>query len=145
MNHFSFHASWLMLYFECCTVVDSTQHITHVGPLHCTDTVFLLPSATKLRWLCFHTCLSVHRGGVLPQCRDTTPPPQQAPPPGADIPRYPRSGTPWSRHPPQKQTPNPANPADSYCCGQYASYWNAFLFQFEMLEEKNGKFLKITI
>ena len=26
-----------------------------------------LPSATKLRRLCFYTCLSVHRGGV-PQC-----------------------------------------------------------------------------
>ena len=25
----------------------------------------------------------------------------------------------WSRHPPE----------DSYCCRQYASYWNAFLFQ----------------
>ena len=27
----------------------------------------------------------------------------------------------WGRHPP---------PADGYCCGRYASYWNAFLFWF---------------
>ena len=26
-----------------------------------------------------------------------------------------------------RQTP----PADGYCCGRYASYWNAFLFPFE--------------
>ena len=29
-----------------------------------------------------------------------------------------------SRHPPGADTP----PADGYCCGRYASYWNAFLF-----------------
>ena len=28
----------------------------------------------------------------------------------------------WGRHPPP--------PADGYCCGRYASYWNAFLFIF---------------
>ena len=27
-----------------------------------------------------------------------------------------------------RQTP----PADGYCCGQYASYWNAFLSCYEM-------------
>ena len=29
---------------------------------------FFLLSATKLRRLCFYTCLSIHRGGGLPQC-----------------------------------------------------------------------------
>ena len=39
----------------------------------------LLPSATKLRRLCFYTSLSVHKGGVcLSACRDTTPPQQTA-------------------------------------------------------------------
>ena len=28
----------------------------------------------------------------------------------------------WGRHP----------PADGYCCGRYASYWNAFLFRFDI-------------
>ena len=52
-------------------------------------------------------CASVHAG---------------IPPPGAD--------TPWRRHPPAgtdtplEQTP----PADGYCCGRFASYWNAFLW-----------------
>ena len=27
-----------------------------------------------------------------------------------------------------RQTTPPPPPADGYCCGQYASYWNAFLF-----------------
>ena len=28
----------------------------------------LLPSATKLRRLCFYRCVSVHRGGGIPAC-----------------------------------------------------------------------------
>ena len=63
----------------------------------------LLPSATKLRRLCFYTCVCVHRGVCLSACWDT-PPQEQAPPPG-------------SRH----------APVNGYCCGWYASYWNAFL------------------
>ena len=49
-----------------------------------------LPSATKLRRLCFYTCLSVHGGGQ-PQCMLVYHPREQAPP-----------GT---RHPPQDQAP----------------------------------------
>ena len=41
-------------------------------------------------------------------------PPEQIPPREQALPR--------SRHPP------PPPPADGYCCGRYASYWNAFLF-----------------
>ena len=64
-----------------------------------------LASATKLRRLCFYTCLSVHREGGLPQCmlgyHHPHPPLEQAPPqeqapPGADNP------------PPRKQTPPPS-------------------------------------
>ena len=61
----------------------------------------LLPSATKLRRLCFYTCLSFcSQGGVcLSACWDTTPPPRgrQAPRTGA--------GTPRTRHPPRPGTP----------------------------------------
>ena len=37
--------------------------------------------------------------------------------PGTHLGRYPSMH--WGRHP----------PADSYCCGWYASYWNAFLLR----------------
>ena len=49
-------------------------------------------------------------------------------PPGRQIPPW-EADTPWAdtplggRHPLGRQTP-----ADSYCSGRYASYWNAFLF-----------------
>ena len=82
---------------------------------------FFLPSATKLRRLCFYRRLSVHKGvgwRCLPQCilgyhppkADT--PQEQTPPQEADT-------------PPKKQTPPPRY---GHCCGRYASYWNAFLF-----------------
>ena len=49
----------------------------------------LLPSATKLRRLCFYTCLSFcshERGVCLSACWDTTPPPrEQAPPDQASL------------------------------------------------------------
>ena len=64
---------------------------------------------------------------------------EQAPPPPEQAP------TPWSRHPPRAGTPleqappgagtNPEQafpPADGYCCGRYASYWNAFLFKIRL-------------
>ena len=38
--------------------------------------------------------------------------------------------TPLGRHSPWADTPpgqRPPHPADGYCCGRYASYWNAFL------------------
>ena len=96
-----------------------------------------LPSATKLRRLCFYTCLSVHRGSASVQGyhppeqtlrlgADTTPPPTVGTFPGADLP--PEQAPPW------KQTPDTRHPpADGYCCGRYASYWNAFLYMFKNL------------
>ena len=60
----------------------------------------------SLRRLCFYTCLSFwSRGGSVPVHVGIHPP-------GAD--------------PPQEQTFPPG--ADGYCCGRYAYYWNAFLF-----------------
>ena len=69
------------------------------------------------------------QGGVcLSACWDTNPPPPGADPPGSRHPLEqtlpPRADTPQCRHPPGAGTP----PADGYCCGRYASYWNAFLF-----------------
>ena len=69
-----------------------------------------------------HLSVILFTGGVcLSACWDTTPPQHQSPPrsrhpPGPGTP--PGAGTPpRTRHPP---------PADGYCCGWYASYWNAF-------------------
>ena len=69
--------------------------------------------------------LSVHRGeGGLPQSMlgYHSPPWQGRHPPS-------KAGT----HPPGKAGTHPSGmetpqPADGYCCGWYASYWNAFLY-----------------
>ena len=83
-----------------------------------------LPSANKLRRLCFYTCLSVHRVGSA-SVHAGIPPPLSSPQEQAP----PRAGpTPWSRHPPEQRLPRSRHPpADGYCCGWYPSYWNAFL------------------
>ena len=85
----------------------------------------------------FYTCLSIHREG-LPQCMlgyQALPTPRSRHPPPAGTPR---PGTPrQSRHThtpgadPLEQAHTPPPPqADGYCCGRYASYWNAFLLHF---------------
>ena len=65
-----------------------------------------LPSAMKLRRLCFYTCLSFCPQGVLPQCMLGYPPeqapPKQAPPPKADTPR---ADTPQEQTPPPRSRP----------------------------------------
>ena len=44
---------------------------------------------------------------------------------------HPREQSPREQASPPEQAPTPQEqappPADSYCCGRYASYWNAFL------------------
>ena len=106
----------------------------------------LLPFATNLRQGNVFTpiCHSVHRGGVcLSACWDT--PPRHPPPTGQTKPlgRHPlgrphwQTDTPWAdtprqtpltpRHPPGRHPPGPPSPADGYCSGRYASYWNPFL------------------
>ena len=68
---------------------------------------------------CFYTCLSVQGGGgVSASVHAGIPPP---PPPG-------------SRHLPEKAPPS----ADGYCCGQYVSYWNAFLYYWFCLKLGSG-------
>ena len=61
-----------------------------------------LPSATKLRRSCFHRRVTIHGGRV--------------PGPG---------GGAWSGGPGLWGCLVPGR--DGYCCGRYASYWNAFL------------------
>ena len=60
--------------------------------------------------------------GIPPSRREQTPPREQAPPLEQTTPP-PGAGT-----PPSGADPPP--PADGYCCGMYASYWNAFLFKY---------------
>ena len=62
------------------------------------------------------------------------PPPRQAGTPlGRQVPTDRQADTPPGRqNPPNRQAPpctdtSPPLPADGYCCGQYASYWNAYL------------------
>ena len=67
--------------------------------------------------------VSVYAGIPPPPLGTDTPlwsrhPPEQTPPSRAD--------PPGSRHPPEQTPPSPAR--DGHCCGQYTSYWNAFLF-----------------
>ena len=77
----------------------------------------LLPSATKLRRLCFYTCVSVHGGGSASV--------------HAGLPLS-GAGTPGEQVPhPQEQAPPPRS-AYGNCCGRYASYWNAFLLCMKM-------------
>ena len=73
--------------------------------------------------LCFYTCLSVHRKGRPGQV-----PPQAGTPPWAGTP-------PGWVHPPGRYTPlGRYTPGACWeiraTSGQYASYWNAFLFTF---------------
>ena len=87
------------------------------------------------------SCGKVMFSQVSVSPRVGTPPDRQTPPwaetPWADIPlgqtppgqTPPWAHTPLGTHPPPEQTPTPGRdpPADSYCSGRYASYWNAFL------------------
>ena len=78
----------------------------------------------KVMFLHLFVSHSVHRG-VLPQCMMGYHTPLG---PGTPKSRPPGPGTPMS--PPEQTHPlGPGAPrADGYCCGRYASYWNAFLF-----------------
>ena len=106
----------------------------------CLTVVYIYRPQTKFAKVMFlHLSVShsVH-GGCLPH-----PPEQTSPPPGTDTPRSrhaPRSRHhPRSRHTPQEQTPPlEQTPPHSACweiratSGQYASYWNAYLFYLKL-------------
>ena len=58
-----------------------------------------------------------------PSWVDTPPPPRQTPPRQTPPRQTPPKQTPLDKHP----HPWADTPADGYCSGRYASYWNAFL------------------
>ena len=71
--------------------------------------------------------VSVCPRGGLPQCMLGYSPGSR--PPGAD--------TPSEQAPPREQAPS--HRGDGYCCGRYASYWNAFLFYHWIQWKHSGK------
>ena len=82
---------------------------------------WFLPSATVVaERLCFHRCLFVHSGGGVNLSGQTHTP-------QADTPRVdtPQADTPHLDNPQADNSP----PRDGHCSGQYASYWNAFLYE----------------
>ena len=74
---------------------------------------------------------SVCPWGGLPQCmlgyHPHPPGPEIPPPKSRHTPPPTGAGTPSPSRPPAPGAGTPP-PADGYCCGRYASYWNAFLF-----------------
>ena len=122
--------------FSCRVLVVYTGNLLQYNPICISNfeedvmvwlTVKLLPSANEV-YVFTPVCQSFcSQGGVcLSACWDTTPgsrhPTAKQTPPGTRPPR--------SRHPPRSRPPPPQEPEsrDGYCCGRYASYWNAFLF-----------------
>ena len=108
-------------------------------------TLFVITVRNEVAKVMFlHLSVILSTGGSASVHAGISPPPPPSGtrhPPGADTPPQsrhppeqtpPRADTPQSRHPfweqapPWDQAPHP--PADGYCCGRYASYWNAFLF-----------------
>ena len=89
-------------------------------------------SCGKVMYLHLSVSNSVH-GGCIPACTGQTPPPQNHTLPETHLPLEAHS---LEAHPPWKHTlpeahthtPEAHPPPDDHCSGQYASYWNAFLF-----------------
>ena len=110
------------------------QRVSRRSPITVSYLRISLPSATKLRRLCFYRCVSVHRGGgvCLSACWDTPPPEQtspweQTPPPRS---RHPLEQTapPRADTPPQEQTPPPGETATAtdgtYPTGMHSCFIN---------------------
>ena len=94
-----------------------------------------LPSATKLRRLCFYTCVSVHGGGgCLPQCM--LGPPEQTPPRG----RHPPEQTPpWQQTPPTR-TQQTATAADgTHPTGMHSCSSKMAMIKLSLEEESKVK------
>ena len=105
---------------SACYDCSRTLYVPATSAVFCTNTsngCFTIRN--EVAKVMFLQVLSVHGGGV---CLSTTPLRSRHPSPG-------------SRHPPRADHPPGAGsrpeqgppPADGYCCGRYASYWNAFL------------------
>ena len=117
------------------------------------DLITVRNEVAKVMFLHLSVSHSVHRGVYLllggvpaPKGVHAHPPPGSRYPPGRCTPlagtppgqvnpsrqvHPPGRHTPWAGTPPSKYTPQQVpllSPADGYCCGWYASYWNAFLY-----------------
>ena len=87
---------------------------------------FITVRKPSLRRLCFYKCLSVHRRRVVSQHALQV----SGPTPKGEVEGFGLGGS-RGPHPGVSQHAlRQAHPpaVDGYCCGQYASYWNAFLF-----------------
>ena len=99
----------------------------------------LLPSATKLLRLCFYRRVSVHRGGLIwsPAGGEGVCSREVSAPGGVCSVGGVCSGgclLCTEAAPPGR---------DDYCCGRYASYWNAFLYSFTLeatCDKNTGKY-----
>ena len=105
----------------CDQLLKLCLHVTFYSA-QCPLLPLLLPSATKLRQgniftgVCQSFC---SKGGVSQHALGKTLPSQTPPPLGRH---------PLGRHPLGRQYPGQTSPpADGYCSGRYAFYWNAFL------------------
>ena len=115
------------------------SHVRHVSNLKENFWTFL-PAATKLgQGNILQASVILSTGGCLPQCMlGCQPPPDQAdsplvpeiPPTRQTHPPPPGPGRPpWDQRPPLDQRPpQEADASIRSMSGQYASYWNAFLF-----------------
>ena len=116
--------------------LEGCSHVKEFSPSPIFGLILLLPSATKSRRLCFYTCLILFTGGgAIQHALQVVS--QHALQQGGACSRgcllwgvacseglsAPGGALLWGG------CGNPPPPkADGYCCGRYASYWNAFLF-----------------
>ena len=82
---------------------------------------------------------SAHKGGCIPACTGTEPPPPSQTLPWSDPPDQttsPGQTLPWSDTPLGKY-PRSDIPPDRHCSGRYASYWNVFFFLCKCFHIRN--------
>ena len=132
---------WLRKVFdmihESCTKLNDTRKrsnklVWSYANYSCVATLYR-PQRSCEGYVFTGVCLStggclVPGGGVgIPACTEAEPPP-----PGRDRGAWFQGGL-VSQHAPRQTPPG----RDGYCCGRYASYWNAFLLFFLYLSESN--------
>ena len=100
MFPYLFRLPWSVIYMKCASEFNFLQWLFGAGIIYVYLFIYLyLPSATKLRRLCFYRRLSVHRGvGVSASVHAGLPPPRS---------RHPPSRHPPEQTPPWEQTPPP--------------------------------------
>ena len=113
----------------------------HYSPTYCCQWNFIFTirnEVAKVMFLHLSVSHSVHNGGLvshhaLRQSPSGTESPGRRHPSGLDTPPGTDTTPPGSRHHLLPQSRHPPPGGDGYCCGRYASYWNAFLLQLTLL------------